>query len=328
MLSFIYITCRKDPKIEWFIDSLYNQVMEENFDLSKIQIVIVDYELQYDESRRELIKNIIGGRFEFIHVEPKPSLVQGKMKITKINYHSCSIPRNTGVCYAKYNYLLFIDDLGVLYPNSFKYMLEYAYKKLVVGFSYKKVYDLSVENGIIKNCREHDGGIDSRIKYFDKDFNKITGSSLFGYSASPLECLLKVNGYDEIHNTMGGEDYNYGIRLEKTGTPIYYSKKVLFYESEEWADQGNIFIRRDPLLSDEKYKNIMKKYKVVKRWDPNGRKDLSHLLLDLLTRNKYWTEGNDYNLKELREKIQNGGVFNTEFDKNMKLIDGVCVKDL
>ena len=72
----------------------------------------------------------------------------------------------------------------------------------------------------------------------------------------------------------------------------------------------------------------MKKYNVVKRWDPNGRKDLSHLLLDLLTRDKYWAEGNDYNLKELREKIQNGGLFNQNFDVNMKLIDGICVKDL
>ena len=60
----------------------------------------------------------------------------------------------------------------------------------------------------------------------------------------------------------------------------------------------------------------------------NGRKDLSHLLLDLLTRDKYWAEGNDYNLKELREKIQNGEEFNTNFDINMKLIDGICVKDL
>ena len=92
MLSFIYITCRKDPKIEWFIDSLYNQIMEENFDLSKIQIVIVDYELQYDESRRELIKNIIDGRFEYVHVEPKPSLIQGKHKVTSVNYFAASIP--------------------------------------------------------------------------------------------------------------------------------------------------------------------------------------------------------------------------------------------
>ena len=328
MLSFIYITCRKDPKIEWFIDSLYNQVMDEGFDLSKIQIVIVDYELQYDESRRELFNQIIRGRFEYVHVEPKPSLIQGKHKVTSVNYFAASIPRNTGICYAKYNYLLFIDDLGVLYPNSFKYMLEYAYKNMVVGFSYKKVYDLSVDNGMITKCREHDGGIDSRIKYFDKDLNKISGTSLFGYSASPLESILKVNGYDEIHSTLGGEDYNYGIRLEKTGTPIYYSKKVLFYESEDFADQGNVFIRRDPLLSDENYKNIMKKYNIVKRWDPNGRKDLSHLLLDLLTRDKYWAEGNDYNLKELREKIQNGEEFNTIFDINMKLIDGICVKDL
>jgi hypothetical protein len=139
---------------------------------------------------------------------------------------------------------------------------------------------------------------------------------------------VKVNGYDELHNTMGGEDYNYGTRLEKTGTPIYYSKNVLFLESEELADQGNIFIRRDPLLDDSKYNMLLKKYGVVRRWDPSGRKDLSHLLLDLLTRNKSLAEGNDYNLSMLRTHILNGGGFKTKFDINEKLIDGVFIKDL
>ena len=328
MLSFIYITCRKDPKLEWFIESLYKQMLEANFDPKKAQFVIVDYELQYDETRKQMIADIINNRFEFVHIEPKPSLIQGKHKITSRDYFACSIPRNTGVCYAKYDYLFFIDDLCVLSPGSFKYMLEYAAKKLVVGFSYKKVFELSVDNCEIKYCREHPGGIDSRLKHINQSFSKISGGQLFGYSASPLECILKINGYDEIHNTMGGEDYNYGIRLEKTGTPIHYSKHVLFCESEELSDQGNIFIRRDPLLDKIKYNQLLKQYGVTRRWDPNGRTDLNHFLLDLLTRNKSWAEGNDYNLSEIRKKIQGGGSFTTEFDLNSKLIDGLFIREL
>jgi hypothetical protein len=190
MLTFIYITCRKDPKFEWFVDSLYNQILEAKFDPSKIQFVIVDYELQYDGTRKQIITDIIKNRFEFVHVEPKPSSIQGKYKITSKDYFACSIPRNTGICYAKYKYLFFIDDLCVLSPGSFKHMLEYATKNIVVGFSYKKVFELSVDNGEIKHCREHPGGIDSRLTHINPTFSKISGGQLFGYSASPLDCLL------------------------------------------------------------------------------------------------------------------------------------------
>ena len=43
MISFVYITCRKDPKLEWFLDSLYNQALAINFDLKLIQIICQDY---------------------------------------------------------------------------------------------------------------------------------------------------------------------------------------------------------------------------------------------------------------------------------------------
>jgi hypothetical protein len=327
MISFVYITCRNNPKFEWFIDSLYNQVIEEQFEPSKIQIVLVDFELQYDETRKDKFKSIINNRFEFIHIEPKPSPVQGKYKITSKNYFNAGSARNTGICYVKHGYVAFIDDLTVLEKGSFKYIVEYATKNMVVGFSYKKVLELDVKDGIIQTKQEHPGGIDSRWNQ-GNDIWRIGGSQLYGYSASPLQVILSVNGYDEICNTMGGEDYQYGMRLEKTGTPIYYSKYVVFYESEEFADQGNVFIRRDPLLSNNDYNVLMKKYNVLNRWVPDGITNLSHFILDLLTRNKSWAEGNDYNLTDLRNKILAGGEFNKIFDPNIKTLEGLFLRDL
>ena len=240
---------------------------------------------------------------------------------------SASLARNTGVCYVSNDYVFFIDDLSVLEPGSFKHMVEYATKKIVVAFGYKKVWELQVENGNIVNKREHEGGIDFRLRQGDS-FRQIGGSQLYGYSGSPLSVLLSVNGYDEICNSVAGEDYHYGMRIEKIGTPIFYSSKVLFYESEEFADQGNVFLRRDPLLSEQQYTELMKRFNIVRRWTPGARTDVSHLILDMLARNKSWTEGNNYTLTDLRRTIQSGGSFNREFDKDIKTLDGLFLRDI
>lgn len=326
MLSFIFCTCRKDPKFEWFVDSLYNQVVENSFDPSKIQIVLVDFELQYDSSRIEQFKAIAHNKFELTHVEPKPSPYQGKYRLTSKNYFTASNARNTGVCYAKHDYIYFIDDLSVLKPGSFKHMLDYATKKIVVNFSYKKVFELSVESGNIRKMRETVSGTDCRVQQ-GPPFREIKGLQFYGYSGCPTEEILKVNGYDEICTSMGGEDYQCGVRLEKKGTKIYYSSNVMFFESEEHADQGNVFIRRDPLLPAQLYSQLLKKYDVKTRY-VEGRTDLSHFVLDLLTRNKFWTEGNNFNLTELRTNILKGGSFNNVFPPDLKTLEGINISDL
>jgi hypothetical protein len=324
-LSFIYTTCRKDPKLKWFVDSLYNQVKEVGYNISKIQLIVVDFELQYDESRRTMVDSIIRKRFDYVHVPPKPSPWQGKFRLMSCNAFSASLSRNTGVCYAHHPYLFFIDDLCVLAPGSFSYMIDYAKQNIIVGFSYKKVHDLVVTDGTIVNVREVSRGIDTR--YHLDMFTKLPGSSLFGYSASPLSVVLSVNGYDEICNSIAGEDYHYGIRVEKAGNEIYYSKHVLFYETEDTSEEVS-FLRRDPLLTEEEYSELMKRFNIVKRWYPDGRTDVSHLVLDLLTRDKTWTEGNDYNLAELRKTIQNGDAFLNTFDQDIKTIEGVLLREL
>ena len=324
-MTFIYTTCRKDPKLKWFVDSLYNQILDASFDIANIQLVIVDFELQYDETRRTRFSGIVNGRFDFVHVTPKPSPWQGAHRLTKMNCFSASLSRNTGICYARNPYVFFIDDLCVLAAGSFKHMVEYAKKQIIVGFSYKKVHDLVVVNGHVESVRETPSGIDTR--YHLDIFTRLPGSSLFGYSASPLNAILSVNGYDEICNSVAGEDYNYGIRVEKAGNEIYYSKHVLFYETEDTVDEVT-FLRRDPYITDGEYGELMKRFNIIKRWDLNGRTDISHLVLDLLTRDKTWTEGNDYNLSELRSLIQNGGPFPATFDPDMRTIEGILLRDL
>ena len=91
MLSIVYITFRENCKFEWFIDSLVHQ-SDENL-RKGIQIIIVDgiLESNVNESeRRSFIKSVIGGKFEFVHVPPKPTRWQGKYRVTSENYFAAA----------------------------------------------------------------------------------------------------------------------------------------------------------------------------------------------------------------------------------------------
>lgn len=329
MITFIYSTCRTDPKFEWFITSLVKQVKEQGFHMSGIQIVLVDAHANANKGKYKC-------PFEdFVHVAPKPSPWQGPYKVCKDDFFCAAIPRNTGLCYTKHPYVCFIDDTSVMGPGSFQHIVRYARNRIVVGFSYKKVHDLEVnEVGDILHKREVPSGIDSRLGK-GEPFRKIFGSQLYGYSASPLALLLQMNGYDEITNSIGGEDYQYGMRVEKLKIPIYYSERVIFYESEDHASYGTVcsFIRRDPEMSDTVYADLMTQYNVTRNYcTPPFRKDSSHFLLDLLTLpNIARAIGNTYDIAKLRKEYLTTKTirFDTSFDANTcKTIDGVLLKDL
>jgi hypothetical protein len=255
-----------------------------------------------------------------------PSAWQGKYKLTANNYFCASVARNTGVCYAKYDYLTFVDDLSIMSPGLVAAVISSCNSSYTMAYGYKKVYNLEVDNGSVVNCLEHQAGIDSR--WHLGPIANINGSSFFGYISLPLEHLLKVNGYDEICNSIGGEDYNLGVRLEKSGISLRYLNSSFYYESENVGSQDVSFFRIDPLLSNIEYKSLMNKFSIKTRWVENGRTDVSHLLLDMVFSGSCWTRGNNYNLRELREYILNGGKIDTTFSDNLQTCYGVFLKEL
>jgi hypothetical protein len=312
----------------WFVDSLFIQANECNFDTSKIQIVIVDFELQYDSTRIEMVKKIINNRFDYTHVESKPSPYQGKHRLTSCDFFAASNARNTGVCYAKNNYVVFVDDLCILTHMSFLTIIECANRNIVVGFAYKKVLDMEIDNGILINHgrvveEDHRLSLEPR-----EEFRIIEGQQVYGYNACPLEVILKVNGYDEISNMVGQEDCNFGSRISKAGYDIYYARNVLFYESENHVYIDNIFKKREIVLEEDHYKQIMNEYNIPERWYSGNSYHTVHIQHDLLKKDTYWTHGNDFNLRELRDKILEGGKFSCEFPEDAKSIDGIFLKDL
>ena len=85
----------------------------------------------------------------------------------------------------------------------------------------------------------------------DRRVVPMPGSHLFGCSVGLSRRLLyEVNGYDELCDGMGGEDYQLGVRLELAGVPMFFSRRMLTVESDEHhLGEGQRLERRDYELS-------------------------------------------------------------------------------
>jgi len=331
MISFIYSTSRIDPQFELFIESLYEEICREGFNIHKIQLVFVDFHLQYDLSRLDYLKNIINNRFDFIHVCPMSSPWQGKSRITTKNMFCPSIARNTGICYAKYDYLVFMDDSSCIPNGTFKHIVNYANSKIVVAFAYQIVSQIKFENGetLITKFEDPKRGYDHR-RDLGSNFRECHGQHLYGFASMPLTDILSINGYDELSNGTGQEDCHTGIRLMLAKIKIYYSSDVIMYKSTKLSPNEDNFCRVDFLLSDTSYTKISQKFNIQKRWSPGASKHISFVLLDFLMIGNSWSYYNDYSLQELRNKIKNGEniIENKKYDLSIKTFYGIPLKDI
>lgn len=279
MLTIAYITCREDPKIGWFFDSLKRQILPED----EIEVVVVShYELSW------LNPPIYDG---VTFTKPKPTVWQGEYRLTARNYFAPSNSRNTAICLAPDGWIAFVDDLSVLLPGWLSAVREAMKGKKIILGAYKKMKNLFVENGEAQSFTEFQAGLDSRWNSGRIEGPvPAAGGWLFGCSfAAPVEALLKVNGLDENCDSCGGEDYCLGIRLENAGYEFIYDLRMLTYESEEHHYIGEPFIRMDKGKSP---------------------KDKSHALLNMALKSKYapnyFGEGG---IRSLREKILRGQSF-------------------
>ena len=288
MLSIVYITFRENCKFEWFIDSLVQQSIPEQREF--IQIIVVDGLLDNpdtDFERKNVIKNMVNNQFDLVHVPPKPTAWQGKYRVTPENYFAAANTRNTGVCYAKYNYIAFHDDLGCPSQTWLKSVLQAKSKNEVHCGAYTKAYDIVVEHGIVVSKR--DNGVDHRLSVYRQDISPAYSSHFFGSSfCMPIELYFTLNGINEMCDGNAGEDYEFGMRMIRAGISFFYNKGMFIYESEDifGSDRERKCIRADP------------------KKDPNDPKsDLSHYMLDYVGKCDIYNINPEFSLREYNHKI-------------------------
>lgn len=229
MLTICYITARKQPLFRWFYDSLRHQCPGLCKD---VQLVVVD---RYAETRSEE-KNWLadlGTNWDWTY--PKPSVWYGPHRLTKDEWFDAAGYRNTGLCFAKGDYIVYVDDLSVLLPGWWDRVTEAAKHGYCVCGTYQKMRSMIVENGTVKGYDlAYKAGKDTRAPFAQSPLHKCDGGWLYGCSCGfPVEALLTVNGWDETCAGCGSEDYCTGLRLSNAGFVFMWDKHMVTYESDE-----------------------------------------------------------------------------------------------
>lgn len=284
-LTIAYITAREKPEFEWFFSSLLMQMKG----TLPIAVIVIDTR-EGERSGLTIERGSLGHsaiRFPnpLLHIKPKPTIWQGKHRITKEDWWAASNARNTAICLCKTEWIAFLDDRCVLMPTwlkAIKDAMKYGY---AVCGAYEKRHGMTVENGIIKH-----GGIitgeDTRIG-LNTQAVKAPGQWFFGCTtALPLEWALAVNGYDETCDGISMEDVIFGLMLQNNGYPIAYDKRMKIVEDRTPDQLGKPMRREDKGISPD---------------------DKSHAMLHMLSQAKRATH--QWNLSEIREKVLKGEPF-------------------
>ena len=305
-----YMTFRKEPHIEWFLQSLARQcgnIMQ--------KIIIVDFYAD-EPGRRERFAKLNTGGFQIRHVTPKPSVFQGKHKLTKLEFFDAANARNSAVCLCEDDRIAFIDDLTVLAPEWYSSAQEATTRAGYTFGSYRKVTNLRVKEGLIEGFSDHPSGHDVRRGQV-KSLTKAAPCNpvwLFGCSlVAPIESILQAGGWPEtLTSSMGYEDCCFASVLRNRKDPTSFDPRLFTYESEEGHHvPGDRFYRIDPC-----------------RCNPcsNPRDDKSHAMLKAVETATVLDNG--YDIRALRESILNGNEFPVPTGPTHEWFTGVALEDL
>lgn len=274
-ISVVYVTYRADPKFDWFADSLARQT-----DGSDMEVIIVDG--HWSAERTDLFEAQARGRFPLRHVAAKPTPNAGPHRLTRVDHFSAASARNTAAIYATGSYLVYADDLSVVMPGWWAEVQSAAVAGDVIGGAYQKRAEMVVDDGLLVSSRCEADGIDTRW-WQAGDSGRVTlpGAQLYGCSFGvPLELMMSVNGFDELCDRTGGEDWQFGQRLEWSGATIRYSRHMLTIESTELHAVGTPARRTAKFLPPHLYLRRLRDFGIAQRttseqWD-NG-----HMIVDL-----------------------------------------------
>jgi glycosyltransferase involved in cell wall biosynthesis len=266
-LTICYLTNRKEPMLDWFSDSLAREKEASPADVRAmlLEVMVVDFWAR----QRVLVPS--RPKFPMRVTPPKPTVWQGRFRLTHENYFAASNARNTGLCLARGDWIAYVDDLSVLMPGWLARIADAIAGGYAVAGAYRKVKNLRVSPDAQEiTFDDHPAGHDHRWPHgSDTEAVPCGGGWLYGCScALPVAALLSINGWPEEADGMGSEDYLTGMVLANAGVPLRYDRRMLTLESEEHHNlPGTVFKRSDKGISPkDKSHAIIERYASLKRF--------------------------------------------------------------
>jgi hypothetical protein len=334
-----YITSRIDPRFAWFAASLARELRAvSELAIEDVQVIVVDARLWRDETaRRAELSAAVSSRFPFDHVSPKPSVWQGPHRLTAQDWFCAATARNTILALARAQHVAFVDDLSVLVSGWLKAHLHAAANRYVLAGCTNKRSNVVVDFDGGYRCDPF-AGDDSRFGLFrgPDDYAPCAGSQLYGGTFSvPLESALAVNGVDEIHDGIaGGEDYDFGIRLERLGSTIRICRTCVTVEDGPAHQSENVrlanlqqWIKCVDMWWDLSHPEARDYQRAETGWANVRGVRASDAIGDRLRREttRVWSVGNNFNLRELREKMLRGESFPIPTEPTQRWVDGLSL---
>lgn len=306
-LTIAYMTSRKDPKSQWFFDSLAREIKDGPLP----KVVVIDF--YSDKSRYEHGLGYVG---QCVNTPPKPSVWQGTHRLTSVDHFAAANARNTALCLAPDGFIAFVDDLSVLQPGWYQAIKDAMAGNYIACGAYRKVKKLVVENGEVKSYEPFSD--DNRLSLVSQDVTPCGGNWLYGCSvAGPVEAFLSVNGWPEdLCDGMGFEDCCMGIVLANAGWQLKYDRRMMTFESEEHHHGEGAAFKKD----DYHFENG----KPVR--GGNGGTDKSHAVLNIAYQSKRFP--NSFDIRELRAKTLVGEPFPIMKSPEHEWFTSIPLKDL
>lgn len=266
MITIAYITARKEPRFDWFVESLSSQLAEVDCGpVGGLNLLIIDFYAY--ERPIGVIPCGLTARWE----KPKPNVWQGEHRLTSVDYFAAANARNTAICFAPDGWIVYVDDLSVLMPGWLEAVLRAMKREHTITLgSYEKVLQLEVENGLIKNCVPDPHGIDHRLSKANGKLQYCHGEWFYGSSmVCPVEALLSINGWDENCDGMGYEDVVTGQVVENAGIKLLYDPQMKTIESQELHQQPYRMLRLDKGISPNDKSHAALAFARKTKWCPN-----------------------------------------------------------